>query len=212
MSESVDIVHILKPATVPFCDSDCSRAECREAIKKSLPLPCEAVSVEDFKRVANNLSVSKTLVEIFDKKSIYKFGLAVLVVTTAYENRKKYSPDFLGRAIFAYLRAGRHDDGYTKRTIALLHEVMKEPDHFSWADLETMFGKDVVDVLRFLNLPLTPENFFIINKHPLASELYEYTLRAHLDWAELIQDEVEIKNSKRVLNYLISLKEKNSIQ
>lgn len=210
MIPDVNLVHILRPAIVPFCDSECERPACREAIMDGTPLLCEAISREDFERAAKNSTLAK-LKRQFAAKEIYRFGLAFLVLTTAHENRKKYDPNFLGRAIFAYLRVGRRDDGYQKRIIALLHEVMVEPDHFAWDDLSEMFGSETVEVLKLLLLPLNPENYFLLTTNPTALEVYECILRARVDWAELRGDLEGSRSAKSNLLYLISLKDKDQV-
>jgi hypothetical protein len=177
-----------------------------------LPLPCEAISFEDFTRVEHKPVFLAKLKEQYNAQEIFLLGLAILVITTSFENRKKYDVSYLGRALFSYLRAGRVDIGYKKRIIALLHEVLRGDEHFSTDDLQTMFGDEIAETLRVLALPMTTDNFALISAHPLAYEIYEYVLRAHIDWAQVVGDSEGEKESRRALNLLISLREQETLQ
>lgn len=186
------LVHLLTPSPLQFCDNDCQREACLRAIREDTPLLCEALSREDVDRIQTQWGEEK-LREVYQADAIYKIGLAYLLVMAEHENRKKYHAQELAEAIFAFLRVARDDPHYDKRVTVLLLSVLRTREHFNLGDLKEMFGEAIYQNLLTL-LPRAEEKWdtqaycLRLKPTPLAPLVTAF-YKAKLDWLALVAPE-----------------------
>lgn len=186
------LVHLLAPSPLQFCDNDCQRSACLRAIQEDTPLLCEALSREDAERIQAQWGTEK-LKEVYQADAIYKIGLAFLLIMAEHENRKKYHAEEIAEAIFAFLRVARDDPNYNKRIAVLLLSVLRTREHFNLGDLKEMFGEEIYAILLTL-LPLPVEKWDTLAyctrlKTTPAASLALAFYKAKLDWLTLIAPE-----------------------